>query len=229
MLDDNVLKDLRKLLKRKKGSGPASEESPSLQEAAQGNVPQEVALEEAAAAGTNTTASGAATTSSTASGERASSNAALVEDLRTRPLWEIKEEDVALPLEIVESFEIWKADPLALLRSDSSQVPTTLVEQYDYALSVRASAASSKILWRFITTAYYDTISARSPSDRYSITKEAVAFVVDVICKSPSYDREAVEKQIISWAKEGGNNRALADRLGGLGCFFFYPNLSEWL
>jgi hypothetical protein len=135
----------------------------------------------------------------------------------------------ALPSEIVDSFETWKADPSAFLRSDSSQVPTTLMEQYDYALSVRASAASSKILWRFITTAYYKTFSTRSLLDRYSIIKEAIAFVVNIIYKSPSYNRQGVEEQIISWAKEGRNNQALPDRLGYLSYFFFFPNLSEWL
>jgi hypothetical protein len=122
----------------------------------------------------------------------------LIEDHRTRPPWEIKEEEVALPSEIAESFEIWKADPSAFLLSDSSQVPLSLKEHYDYALSVRNSTISNKILWRFITTVYYDVISAQSQSDRYSITKEAVAFAVAVICNSPSYDREAVEKNIIS-------------------------------
>ena len=94
---------------------------------------------------------------------------------------------------------------------------------------MRTSTVSNKILWRFITTAYYDVISALSQSDRYSITKEAVEFVVAVICESPLYDQEAVERDIISWAKVGAKYRGLANKVGGLCCYFFYPNISEWM
>lgn len=247
MLDDNVQKNLRKLLTEKRAKRcskrrllSASKEGPLPQVAIVGTSTQEEVLQEAAAAGTNITTSVAATAISTASdvasrtssaslGERALSNAALGDDYRTRPLWEIKEEEVALPSEIAKPFERWKADPSAFLRTDSSQVPLSIKEHYDYALSVRTSTMSNKIRWRFITTVYYDVISARPQSDRYSITKEAVAFVVAVICESPLCDRDAVEKDIISWAKDGAKYRALANRMGGLCCYFFYPNISEWM
>jgi hypothetical protein len=188
----------------------------------------------------STTSSGAATALSTASdvasptvstlpGENASPIAASDEYDRTQPLWAVKEDEVALPSEIVDSFESWKADPSVFLRSDSAQAPTSLMEHYNYALSVRTSAVSNRILWRFITTAYYDVISTRSPSDRYSVTKESVAFAVAVICKSSSYKREVVEANLINWGKDGAKNRALADKLGGTGCYFYYPQyLSEW-
>ena len=248
MLDENAQKNLHKLLTKnpakrcsKRRPVSASKEGPLLQDAIVGTSAQEDVPQETAAAGTNTTTSGAATaisiasdvasrTSSASLGQRALSNAALVEDHRTRPLWEIKEEEVALPPEIAEPFERWKADPSAFLRSDSSQVPLSIKEHYDYALSVRTSTISNKILWRFIMTVYYDVISALSQSDRYSITKEAVAFVVAVICESPSCDQDAVEKDIISWAKDGAKYRALANRMGGLCCcYFFYPDISEWM
>jgi hypothetical protein len=233
VLDDNVQRNLSKLLMKK----PAKRRLVSASK--KGSLVQDVP-QEAAAPGTNTTTPGAATALSTASGaasltnaaslgERALSNAALGEDHRIRPLWEIKEEEVVLPSEIAEPFERWKADPSAFLRSDSSQVPSSLKEHYEYALSVRTSTVSNKILWRFITTVYYDVISALSQSDRYSIAKEAVVFVVAVICESPSYNREAVERDIISWAKDGAKYRALANKLGGLCCYFFYPNISEWM
>jgi hypothetical protein len=49
------------------------------------------------------------------------------------------QEEVVLPSEIADSFERWKADPSAFLRIDSSQVPMSLTEHYDYALSVRTT------------------------------------------------------------------------------------------
>jgi hypothetical protein len=249
VLDEKVRRTLREILtqkstkRRSKGNGqPGSttKENPLPQDAVVGTSAQDDDPQEAAAAGANDATSGAATALSTTSnvaspivsallGERASSIATLGEKNRTQPLWEVKDEEVALPSEIADSFERWKADPSIFLRSDSSQAPRSLTEHYNYALSVRTSAVSNKILWRFITTAYYDVISARSQSDRYSITKEAVAFAVAVICKS-SYKREVVEANLINWAKDGAKNRALANKLGGTGCYFYYPqHLSEWM
>ena len=250
MLDEKVYRTLREILnpkstkRRSKGNkqpGSTSKESPLPQDAVVGTSAQDDGPQEAASAGTNDTTSGAATALSTTSnaaspivsallGERALSIATLGENKRSQPLWEVKDDEVALSLEIADSFERWKADPSVFLRSNSSQAPTSLTEHYNYALSVRTSAVSNKILWRFITTAYYDVISARSHSDRYSITKEAVEFAVAVICKSSSYEREVVEANLIKWAKDGAKYRGLADKLGGTGCYFYYPqHLSEWM
>lgn len=92
--------------------------------------------------------------------------------------------------------------------------PLSPIEHYDYARRVQTSLASNKILWRFVTTTYYDILSVRSQSERYSITKEMVTFVVAVVCESSSYKREAVEKDVINWAKHGKRNRGLANKLG---------------
>ena len=160
-----------------------------------------------------------------AGGDAASSG----EDSRLRPLWNLKEGDVALPSEIAESFKKWRADPSAFVRSDCSHIPSSPVEHYDYARRAQTSLTSNKILWRFVTTTYYDIISVRSRSERYTITKEVVAFVVAVICKSSSYEREKVEEDVINWAKCGKRNRALANKLGGTACYFFYPDISDWV
>ncbi len=164
-------------------------------------------------------------TNSVSMSERVLLNA--VEDHRNRSLWEIKEEKIVLSSKITELFERWKADSSVFLRSDSSQVSTSLTKHYDYALSVRTSIIFNKILWRFITTAYYDVISALSQSDRYFISKETIAFVIAVICESFSYDREAVEKNIISWAKNNAKNRAFVNKMKDICCYFFYSNISE--
>lgn len=135
-----------------------------------------------------------------------------------------------MPREIAEHFELWKADPSAFLRSDSSQVPSSLQAHYNYTLSLGTSIASHRILWRFVTTTYFDILSALSPSDRYSVSKEGIAFVVAVICTSDLHNREVVEENIIKWVQEGKKYRALANCLGGnLCCYFFLPSeISEW-
>ena len=258
MLDDDVQDSLRKLLAkshtknqaRKSANRPArkhTQNSTFERDATAVTSAYHDIQEEAAAAGGSTTAT-TSYAAATVSGvpplsEKASLSAALLEDPRTQPLWNVQREDVTLPVALARSFERWKAEPLTFLQGESVPIPSSLKEHYDYALAVYTSTVSNKILWRFISTAYYDVISAHSRSERYSITKEAVAFVVSVVCESSFYDGKVVEKDIISWAKDGARYRALADELEALsnesgvlanksdvlGCYFFFPELSEWM
>ena len=75
------------------------------------------------------TAEGALSVEAAISGDTALSS----KDSRLRPLWNLKEEDVTLSLEIVESLEKWKADPSSFLRGDCSQIPSSPVKHYNYA------------------------------------------------------------------------------------------------
>jgi hypothetical protein len=226
----------RKLRKGQNGHASSSQDAAPAEESAVLTGDDIVSLRlstNPVAPGGDATKSGDATSSSedaTAEGALSVEDAASSgEDSRLRPLWNLKEDDVALSSEIAESLEKWKADPSSFLRGDCSQIPSSLVEHYDYARRVQTSLASNKILWRFVTTTYYDIISVRSQSERYSITKEMVAFVVAVVCESSSYEREAVEKDVINWAKYGKRNRGLANKLGGTACYFFYPDISDWM
>jgi hypothetical protein len=246
VLDENVCKNLRKIL-TKKSTKRLSKRNRGKEDDPQEDDPQEDDSEEAAAAGTNNATSGVTTALSTTLSDTATAlstasevasptesallgERALSENDRTQPLWAVKEDEVAIPAEIADSFERWKADPSVFLRSDIYQAPTSVTEYYDYALSVRTSTATNKILWRFITTVFYDIISARSRSDVRSITKEGVEFAVAAICESGLYKREVVEADLISWTKDRAKNRALADKLGSTGCYFYYPpHLSEWM
>jgi hypothetical protein len=212
------------------------------------------ALTSGVAAATSTTSDVASPTSSASLGEGASSSAApLVEGRYIQHFLTIKNEDLALPLEIAESFEEWKKDPSTFfLRSNSSsvpsqhsssQVPLTPKERYDYALFVRnstptstklpsTSATSNKIIWGFITTVYHDDIFALSHSDR-CYDRDVIKQVVDAICQSTSYNRDVVRKNILEWASFGKKLRALAKRIGGelgsLGWYFLVPSgFSEW-
>jgi hypothetical protein len=70
-----------------------------------------------------TTSDIALPTISASSDERALSSAVSTDDVRIRSLGEIKKEDVALPLEIVNLFEIWKA------RSEAASAIAVLYER----------------------------------------------------------------------------------------------------
>ncbi len=97
---------------------------------------------------------------------------------------------------------------------------------YDYTRRVQDSA-SDRILWRFVRTIYHDLISRRSLSARYSTIKDSVAFVVAIIGESGPYDSKIVKSDVTHWAKDGGKLRALADQMGGLGCFFLFPAMGD--
>ena len=56
-----------------------------------------------------------------------------------------------------------------------------------------------------------------------------VAFVLAVVCELSSYKREVVEKDVINWAKHGKRNRGLANKLGSTVCYFFHPDISNWM
>ena len=150
-------------------------------------------------------------------------------DSRLRPLWELQEEDIILPSEIAESFEKWKADPSTFFHGGSSRIPSSPKEHYEYTRRACASLTSNKILWRFVTTTYFDVISSRSQSERYAITKEAVSYVVAVICESSTYEHNIVERDVINWVQQGKKYRVFANKLGGTACYFFYPDISEWM
>ena len=183
-----------------------------------GSLVQEDVPPEAAAIGTN--APGTILTLSTASGATLSKN-------RLRPLWAIKGEQVALPSAIAEPFKRWKKNPQTFLQSESLRVPSSCKEHYEYSLSVHATAATHKIICRFIACVYYDIISELSASDRYTTTGDGITFVAAVICESTTYDRKEVESNISKWASDGKKYRTLADKVGGTWCYFFFPDIGE--
>ncbi|KAF1354410.1 hypothetical protein EJ07DRAFT_158562 [Lizonia empirigonia] len=237
-LGDNARKNLMMLSPKRHADSPADSpdkrpakrpakvvQSTIARKSMQKNLPK------VAAAGTSTTTLGTVTALSMMSGtasQTASSDATPGEDKRIGRVWKIKKEEVSLPPEIAGSFEMWKTDPSAFLQNGSLQIPSSPQEYYDYTLSLRGSIAINKIRLRFITTAYYDVISNLSRSSRYTITKEAVAFVVAVVCP-PSFlgCRIEAENNIITWAKEGAKYRALADAIGGTWSYFFLPSIGE--
>jgi hypothetical protein len=147
---------------------------------------------------------------------------------RLQSLWALRKEDITLPLEIEELFAVWKSTPSAFLRGNEVQPPTSPNDHYRYARLVQSALAYNRILWRFVAITYFDIV--HSTSDRYDITKDAIAYVVNIICGSSRHDREEVETDIVSWAQEGRSYRSLVNKLGGSGCFFFYPtSISEWM
>ncbi|KAI1576225.1 hypothetical protein PtrEW13061_010701 [Pyrenophora tritici-repentis] len=233
-LADNARKNLMMLSQKRHADSPAASPAKRPAKVVQSTIARKLTqknLPKVAAAGTSATTLGAVTALSMMSGTaspKALSDATPGEDKRIGRVWKIKKEEVSLPPEIAGSFEMWKADPSAFLRNGSLQIPSSPREYYDYTLSLRDSIAINRVRWRFITTAYHDVISDLSRSSRYTITKEAVDFVVAVVCPSSFLDRQTEAKNnIVIWAKEGAKYRALADAIGGTWCYFFLPSIGE--
>jgi hypothetical protein len=89
---------------------------------------------------------------------------------------------------------------------------------------VETGRTLSKILWRFLTTFYYDLISELDATkQRLSTTKNSgVAFVVAVVCRSGKHDPDTVREKVMGWAKVGRRYRGFMDALCS-GCLILFP------
>ena len=130
--------------------------------------------------------------------------------------------------EIENCFQEWKADPLAFLRSLKLQSCPLAADLYDRA-QMPTHTAADKILWRFLTTTCFDIVQSVSSSTRYAASKDGLSFVVAAICESSARDSSAVSKGVMELVHYGRRYRTLADQMGDTGCFFFFPNISEWM
>ena len=151
---------------------------------------------------------------------------------RRDKLWQLRQysaDEVKLPIDIVDLFNQWKAEPHTFLCTSALSIPSSLAEFYGHTCQVQSSLVSNEVVWRFVTTTYYDVMSALSISERYDITAEAVAFVAAFICDSSTKERDSVERNLSKWAKYGKRHRTLANSLGGTSCYFFYPSRTEYL
>jgi len=81
-----------------------------------------------------------------------------------------------------------------------------------------------RILWRFLTTFYYDLISELDAIKQRSSTTEngGVAFAVTVICKSGKHDPDTVWNKVKDWAKIGRRYRGFIAALCP-GCLILFP------
>jgi hypothetical protein len=81
-----------------------------------------------------------------------------------------------------------------------------------------------RILWRFLTTFYYDLIlELDATKQRFSATQnDGFAFVVAVICQSGKHDSDTVRKKAIGWAKVGRRYRGFMNALCS-GCLILFP------
>jgi hypothetical protein len=152
---------------------------------------------------------------------------------RLKQLWNIREEDVQLDKDIVCDFELWKQQPATFLSDRGNFTPVNLAEHYHYALTLRASLVTKKILWRFVTTAYHKVLSALSGSRKGAFDNEGLDYLTAAISRALScengevYDNGEIRENLKEWATEGGKYWRVAFGLGCVGCYFFFPNLAE--
>jgi hypothetical protein len=83
----------------------------------------------------------------------------------------------------------------------------------------------NKILWRFMTTIFYDLISELDATkQRISpIEHGGVAFMVAIICQSGKHDPNTVREKLMGWAKLGRRYRIFMDALCS-GCLILFPD-----
>ncbi|KAF5127188.1 hypothetical protein E5D57_008116 [Metarhizium anisopliae] len=138
-------------------------------------------------------------------------------------LWSIQSQDINIPHNVAE---VLKQNHRNLLRQSSKncvdlQSPS---DYYEYTCNVETDRILGKILWRFLTTFYYDLISELDAKKNLLSKTEngGVAFVVSVICQSEKHDRDVVREKVIGWAKIGRRYRGFMNALCS-GCLFLFP------
>jgi hypothetical protein len=138
-------------------------------------------------------------------------------------LWSIKSEDITIPKSIAETL---KQNHCNLLRhwSKNGVDLKSPADHYDYTCSVEARRTLDRILWRFLTTFYYDLISELDATKHRSSTTEngGVAFAVTVICQSGKHNQDTVRDKVKNWVKIGRRYRGF---MGALcpGCLVLLP------
>ena len=104
-------------------------------------------------------------------------------------------------------FQKWKNDPATFLSNNEQQVPFSLREYYNYALSVHTLPLSSKILRRFVMTTLYDVLSEPSPSQKLQKSDPAVIHFMDIVSQSACHQASLVHENIFAWAPEGSRSQ----------------------
>ena len=138
-------------------------------------------------------------------------------------LWSIQSQDIIIPQDVAEAL---KKNHLNLLcqRSKTGGELQSPADYYEYTCNVETDRILCKILWRFLTTFYYDLISELDATKNLLSKTEngGVAFVAAVICQSGKHDRNTVREKVIGWAKIGRRYRGFMNALCS-GCLFLFP------
>jgi hypothetical protein len=97
-------------------------------------------------------------------------------------------------------------------------------DHYEYMCTVETGRTLDRILWRFLTTSYYDFISELDATRRRFSTVDngGLDFVVAVICQSGKHSSEAVREKVVGWIKVGRRYRGFMDALCA-GCLILFP------
>jgi hypothetical protein len=132
-------------------------------------------------------------------------------------LWLIRSKDIGIPKSVAE---VLKAHCKLLYQSLKNGFDLrSLVDHYKYTCSIeerRATASSlDRILWRFLTTQYYDYILELDGTKQRCSTAEngGVAFIVTRICGSGTCDPNTVWARVAGWVKVGRRYRGFMQAL----------------
>ncbi|KIV98872.1 uncharacterized protein PV09_09366 [Verruconis gallopava] len=146
---------------------------------------------------------------------------------RLDSLQRIRKDDIKLPADVASLFETWKNQPAIFTSYGHLTTPMEPGEHYRYALTVRTSISSRKILWRFVATIYHKLVSALHKSKRFSTRSEVMDFLVASIHRSSGSPPDEIRENIMAWAKEGSKYWCIALKLGCIGCYFYLPEVAE--
>lgn len=146
-----------------------------------------------------------------------------------RPIWQLRSQDIGLPENLKEVYSRWKDNVALFFEFDprGSHVPSgsILAQRYASTARLQIDQHADTILWRFLMVFYYD-LSEHEPQ----ITEKRLMRITKIIQQSGanSDDTETIKTNIRRWRNFGARFHAMTIALGGNGCLFVLPTLSNY-
>jgi len=103
--------------------------------------------------------------------------------------------------------------------------PWSPSSHYDYTRTVSTARSLHRIIWRYLTVFYHNTVTELSRRVQgFSDQKQlGSTYIVELICQSGNHERQAVERTIGKWVKIGRRYQHLIDALGS-GSLIWLPD-----
>ena len=143
---------------------------------------------------------------------------------RLRPLLALESADIGLSDDVAEALKQSYCN-LIHQSATTNNVPLLAADFYEYTCKVETRRKVDKILWRFLTSFYYELVSELDDTkQRLSKTdKGSVAFVVAVICRPGKHDPLSVQEKVMDWVRIGRRYQGYMEALSP-GCLIMFPD-----
>lgn len=153
-------------------------------------------------------------------------------DDKVKRIFKVLPTDIRIPDEITNDFERWRNDSTTFLDEKSLEAGSSNLEVsdlptfYTSLATVERRQKSDVIRWRFLTLLFYDLACLLGIEQ---LTAGNIDHLLTFISGSESVKdpQETIKRKIKKWVAAGLRYHHLSMSLGGPGCLFVLPDLSN--